>query len=201
MQETSAKVQSLAERIKKGECENRPVKDLVEEASDFLDRAIGIGMDGIYEEAVEYFKAASEDFDFAYRISVELEEKEKCSDRFHLTGFHLHRLDAKIYLDDKRYYKALEEVNVAKEMYNTIREDFAARDEEIFASFNLDGFIHYLTKVENMAKEGIAEIEQNPHGIVFLQNELDFAVSREMFLYAAELRDKIKLKKIEVCTV
>lgn len=197
MQKTSIKVQSLAERIRKGECEDKPVKDLVEEASDFLNRDVGLGMDGVCEEAVEYFKAAAEDFDFAYGISAELEEKARYADRFHLTWFHLHSLNAKIYLDDKKYYRALEEVNAAKEMYNTIKEDFAVRNEDgIPDSFNLDGHIHYLTKVENTAKQGIAELEQNPNRIVYLQNELDFAVSMEMFLYAAELRDKIrKLKK------
>jgi len=195
-------IKTLARRVRSGECENIPVKDLVEEASGFLNRAVGFGMDGSYKVAAEFFKAAKEDVDFAYGISAELEEKVRCADWFHLTMFHFHSMNATIYLDDKRYYKALEEISAAKAMYGVMMEDFAARNEDRIPDFSdLEGHLFYLTEAEAIAKKGIAEIDQNPDRMVFLQNELDYAVSREMFIYAAKLRDKIKkLKEELVCS-
>lgn len=190
MQKTYAKkVSSLAERIRSGQCKTKSIEELSKEASEFFSIGMVLVDERRYEQAVEYLKAASEDFDFAYNLSKEYELRGKCADNFHLIRFHLHRLNAKIYTDGKRYYKVLEEVNAAKKMRALI-EDSAIRDDEV-SGLDISSYINYLSRLESIAKAGLLKIPQLSKK-QYLQNALYIAVAEERYEDAVVFRDEIK---------
>ena len=120
MQRTSAKVQSLAERIRKGESETISVDELYDESAQFFHKAQEFDLKREYQQGVEYCRAACEDLDLAYKKLIRADkfqrsenfenENKRIADVQNKVRFYQHRLQANVYDNEQRYVNLLEEV-------------------------------------------------------------------------------------------
>lgn len=196
MQKTSTeKVQSLAERIRSGESKYFSIKQLTTEAEEFFEIAMDSEPEQGFELGIEYCRAACEDLGLVYERAIGVDEFERTenfegknqgiANKINEVMFYQHRLQANIYLTEKRYHMVLEEVAAAKELYNTLLED----NEKLNSVFKL--WEHDISRLEGIAKEKLGNPIEMPR-MIFLQNMLDLALAEERYEDSAMLRDKIK---------
>jgi hypothetical protein len=177
------KIISLAEKIRHGEGEYPSAKELIKDADRLFKEAVELEIQKQFKQGVEYCRAAREDLDLAHEISV---EPEVVYDKKNELALYRHRLQINVYITEQRYQKVLEEVAVARELYEVLEENHKLKPKH-------RAYMADMSRLEKVARRKLND-NSLPKKIQLqnLQDQMEDAIAEERYEDAAGFKDRIK---------